>query len=73
MSAPGKFEKGDRVAFDDAIEGPQTGRLFATLPLYCDQPTVAVVAVDHQLDGAVWKVPMIELTDPSDATDGRHG
>jgi hypothetical protein len=56
-----QLQKGDRVTFDDAQEGPQTGIVVGIID---DEgaPVTAVIEVDHALEGVTWNVPLSNVT-----------
>jgi hypothetical protein len=56
-----QFFPGDRVAFDDAEHGPQTGRLIGFVPDISNGNRAAVVEVDHALSGMTWMVELHKL------------
>jgi hypothetical protein len=50
----------DRVTFDDAKEGPQTGTVIGIINSH-DAPATAMILVDHAMDGVTWNVPLSKL------------
>jgi hypothetical protein len=52
---------GDRVGFDDAQDGPQTGTVIS----FVDSgraPATVLIEVDHSLPGVTWTVPVPDLS-----------
>jgi hypothetical protein len=62
MTMTNLYPPKQRVTFDDAQEGPQSGVVLGILKNISNGQDTAAIEVDFSLPGVVWHVPVIELT-----------